>query len=576
MDKEQLLTDLQNALDEGNIFKARDLVVQALETYPNEAFGYYYRGELCSFTMDTEGALEAYTKAVELEASSVQYKLRLAHTLIEVNDIDRAEDLCDELMEMDEDNPKIQFVNASFHLTVGTVEDAAECLSKAVELDPEYWAAWIVRANLAASNRDFESAMNDIEVVLAANPKHVEARKLRISFLEMMDPIDWEAIKKEHLLLLEVDENDIAYLLSTGSVCMYMEDYLEAEEYFDRILQLTIPQQNASAEFYKNRGLARLYQEKYAEAIDDFRMVTDLDEEDPEGYLYMSEARNRSGDFSGAVGYLELGLDMVVRGKFFLYKKMGELFMDQGNLDRAEGAFKQMTKDETDEGRKEGFYCLGIIYHKQGDLEEAYKAWVTASESFHMKADEMINLHCKELLEAEMKEGENEMIEAYAEAFEQNKNNAVLQKMFAKIWKVDLNVTTKKNKMLADLPADIKDVLMTAFENLMLILTHRGFIIFNPGHDHTRALYRIEKAAAAAVRISGQPLNQGKPQNLDLGVQSGYLIMGGLGGPKMSLKLFLKEADSKTLAVNHRKELQDFFADEQTQYLGEELQTILS
>lgn len=575
MDKEQLLTDLQNALDEGNIFKARDLVVQAIETYPEEAFGYYYRGELCSFTMDTEGALEAYTKAVELDASSVQYKLRLAHTLIEVRNVDKAEDICDELMEMDENNPEIQFVNASFHLTVGTVEDAAECLSKAIELNSEYWAARMVRANLAASNRDFDAAIEDIDAVLAVNPKHTEARKLRISFLEMMAPIDWEAIKKEHILLLEIDENDVAYLLSIGGVCMYMEEYEEAEGYFDKVLELTIPQQNASGEFYKNRGLARLQQEKFAEAIDDFRTVTDLDEEDPEGYLYMAEARKRSGDFSGAVGYLELGLDMVVGGKYLLYKKMGELFMDQGNLDRAEGAFKQMTKDETEEGRKEGHYCLGVIHHKQGDLEEAYKAWTTASENFHLKADEMINLYCKELLEAEMKEGENEIIEAYAEAFEENKNNAVLQKMFAKIWKVDLNVTTKKNKMLAELPAEIKDVLMTAFENLMLIVTHRGFIIFNPGHDHTRALYRIAKAAPAAVRISGQPLNQGKPQNLDLGVQSGYLIMGGLGGPKMSLKLFLKEADSKTLAANHRKELKDFFADEQTQYLGEELQTIL-
>src|SRR5690606_15798853 len=97
-----------------------------------------------------------------------------------------------------------------------------------------------------------------------------------------------------------------------------------------------------------------------------------------------------------AINFLGIGLDLVFDARWRLYLKLGEIHLQQQNWLEAEKAFDGMTRETL--GKAEGYFQLGLLYVRQGDLESAFDAFKEADANLHDRAEEMIERHCKKFL----------------------------------------------------------------------------------------------------------------------------------------------------------------------------------
>lgn len=575
MEKEELKSLLLQAAENGDFVNMDKLAQQAIDQFPHEGMGYFYKGECYVAAANYEEAQVMYEKAVANDASNTTYKLRLIFAAIQNEDGDRAEELCDELLEKEPDNPEVHLHAALFFIETRFNEDALTHLNKALELDANFEAALRVRADLHVALQNIEGAIEDISRVLVINPNNEHALHSRIQFKGLLENPDWEAISLDYLQLINLNPAEPIYYNMAGEAYMNGGNYTKGEEFFGKAIELAALYNVGEAKYFKNRGIARMHNASYADAMDDFRSVTDVDSKDVEGYLLMAEARLRAGDNNGAIGYLELGMDMVVDDRWRLQKKLGNIFLEQGNYDRAEGVFKQMLKSEDTQSKAEGCFCMGNMYHKQNNLKAAYRAWDKATQyMYHPQAEELINTLCKELVEADIQAAENELIEKYRPEFERNRKSTILNGLFGKLWKVDEPLTTQRNKLLSQVPDDIRGLLMEAFANMVVLVTDTGFLLFNPGRDSTRSVYRVVAETGNAVKISAQPVSQGKPREMTFGIAGGRLVLAGLGEDDAKVDLFFQETTPEKIAAAHRSELKKFLQDPVSQFFGNIAQTI--
>lgn len=569
-EQEQLLEQLVQAHENADFSELKRLAEQAVEQYPNAAWGYFYRAEAAVAYTDYEKAQPDYAQAVELDGNSIDYKGRLVFAALQNEDVDVAEDACLALLEQAPDHPEAHFNAAMFYSATSSFEDALEHLDRALELDPQHRGALRTRADIYFSEGRIAEAIADVDAVLAQDPNDEQTLHSRIQYQSLSAEPDWAAVVADYHTLLKINPIEPTYYNLAGETYMHAANYAEAEKMFDKAIELAVMYSMGDPIYFKNRGMARVYQSNFLGGMEDFRSVTDMDEADPEGYLYMAEARLRAGDVNGAVGYLELGLDLVTaEDKWKLQRKMGNIFLEQGNYDRAEGIFKQILKNEGTEAKAEGCYAMGNLYHRQGNLRAAYKAWDKATQlMYHPKAEELIQTHCQELVEADMQAAENSLIEQYRPEFERNRKSPVLNAFFGKLWKVDEPLTNQKNKILNEIPDDIRPLIMEAFANMVVLVTEAGFLIFNPGRESVRSLYRVVGETSNAVKIAGQPITQGKPREMTFGLAGGRLILAGLGDPDAKVDLFFQESSVDKISAAHRNELKQLLQDKNTQYLG--------
>ena len=74
--------------------------------------------------------------------------------------------------------PDLHLLLGAHELQMGAVDDALESLSRALELNPEYHAARVEFARALETVGDTSQALAQLEMVLAGQPAHAEARQL--------------------------------------------------------------------------------------------------------------------------------------------------------------------------------------------------------------------------------------------------------------------------------------------------------------------------------------------------------------------------------------------------------------
>lgn len=171
---------------------------------------------------------------------------------------------------------------------------------------------------------------------------------------------------------IESGVHDKVIYKNRGIAYLLIENYAESIEDFTEALEL-----GANDEFiYGNRGLAYLRLEDYPKAVEDFTKVIKLDENNTEAYASRGFAYAGVGDYAKAIEDFTIAIELS-KDDISVYGARGYAYIYIGNYSKA---IDDLTKVivELDKNNTEAYYSRGFAYAGIGKYLEAIEDFTTA------------------------------------------------------------------------------------------------------------------------------------------------------------------------------------------------------
>lgn len=573
IEREELLEDVLDALEDGDYEEAEDLADEAIEAFPQEAFGYYYVGEAMFLQGDIEDAIEYYQQAIEKASDNPDYKARLALMHAKLNEEEKAKQIYKSILDIHGDHVDTLVAMGVYASNESALEDALDYLDRAIEVAPDYDIAYKIRAIVQTSLGNYSEALEDVEKALASNTDDRELWLQKINLNGMSGDIS--ATEQVYKDWISKEPEDASRHKSQAEFYAEQGNYQAAEAAYTQAIDREVYGDLAALNSILGRAWAYLHQGNAAGAITDFSRVIKLDAKLVDSYIGIAEARVKEGSVEAAITYLDLGLDIVFDNKWMLYNKKGVIHTRAENWEAAGAAFQGLLDMDDEEANAEGHFSMGKLYQAKGDLEAAFRSWRKASDIFHLEAEECIEKYCTPFLSVELKEKEQELLGGMEDAFKTNKLSTILKPIFNKFWKVDIKTTSSKNPMFAKMPAKMEKQIMGLLENICLGLDYKGVVVLNPGQDSVRMLYNIESESGTAVIINGIPLNGNSERAFTLGTVGKHLTLKGFGDEGADVDLYMESVEAGKLPKNVQSELKKLVDTGDLDLMSDEFKALL-
>jgi tetratricopeptide (TPR) repeat protein len=554
IEREELLEDILDALEDGDYEEAEDLSDEAIDAFPEEAFGYYYVGEAMFLQGDVEDAIGYYQQAIEKASDNPDYKARLALMHAKLNEEEQAKQIYKSILDVHGDHVDTLVAMGVYASNENALEEALDYLDRALDVASDYDVAYRIRAIVHTSLGNYQEALEDVEKALESNKDDGELWLRKINLHSVSGNLG--ATEQAFKDWISYDPKDTDRYKKQAEFYAEQENYKSAEVAYTQAIEKEVYGDLAALNSILGRAWARLHQGNTTGAIEGFSRVIELDAKLIDSYIGIAEARVKEGSMDAAITYLDLGLDLVLDNKWMLYNKKGVIYAQAENWEAAGAAFQGLLDIDDEEINAEGHFSMGKLYQAKGDLEAAFRSWRKASDIFHLEAEECIEKYCTPFLSVELKEKEQELLGEMEGVFKTNKQSTILKPIFNKFWKVDVKTTSSKNPMFAKMPAKMEKQIMGLLENISLGLDYKGVVVLNPGQDSVRMLYKIENEDGKTVVINGIPLNGATERTFTLATVGKHLTLRGFGDEGADIDLYMEAVEKGNLPKNAQSELE--------------------
>jgi len=125
-------------------------------------------------------------------------------------------------------------------------------LNKAIEMDPTYYKAYFVRANIKDAFDDRHGAMKDYNLALEKNPRFADAFFFRGNVKMKLQ--DYYGAIDDYTSAININENYIEAYFNRGKAKQYLQAYQDAINDCSKIIQIN--PKNVDA--YYMRGILRI------------------------------------------------------------------------------------------------------------------------------------------------------------------------------------------------------------------------------------------------------------------------------------------------------------------------------
>lgn len=285
----------RNALSVDDYLTAIRYFNQAIEAKPFLSQPYYYRA-YAKFTLeDYIGAEADCSKSIELNPFIVEvYQLRGLCRIHNDNFNGAIEDYSRALLELSDDQGA-RYNRALCYLQVKEYDNSDNDLNFILEHWPNFYRAYMVKAQLDLEREDTASAMIWIDSLLVKNPKEGNAWSFKGRY----------ALNRQNY--------DLADSCLTKALNQMPEDF---DLYINRAqarhalgkFDLAISDYNRTIELqpkhfvaHYNRGLLRSFVGDYNRAIEDFDFVIGVEPDNTLAIYNRAQLRAQVGDFRGAI-----------------------------------------------------------------------------------------------------------------------------------------------------------------------------------------------------------------------------------------------------------------------------------
>ena len=166
---------------------AQAAVSQALAIDPDSAEAHSSQGFIHFwYDWDWAGSEASLKRAIAINPSLGEAHMAYAHLLYNLGRKEESAQQARQAIALDPLSPLINTLSSGFLLKAGHTEEAKRALNKALELEPEFWIALLLRSDRSIEARDYASAITDLtrardrcgdcsQVLAALGPAYVMA-----------------------------------------------------------------------------------------------------------------------------------------------------------------------------------------------------------------------------------------------------------------------------------------------------------------------------------------------------------------------------------------------------------------
>ena len=320
---------------------ARDDFERAIEIAPSRADA--YSGRAITFLMDSKksAAEEDLNKAVALDPTDKMGRLNRAQLLMERSDFDLATEDLSQILADDPNERLALWQTAQLNLMTGQLSEAVNCFNRLLEMDPEAPQILIGRS------ATFE---------LMGEAEKAEADRNEALNLSSSSP---EELKRAQLLL-------------TASAAFASNQFEKAIELATEVIE---SQDEPNWRAWRLRAQARWYNEEFVEALDDYNVILQEDEErtraDDSAY---GQVLCEIGEFEQALTTLDRSIELArhdedTLGLAFSLNGRGRALAGLNRFEDAEQAFAESIQLKPDNAWLH--FNRGLMYLTQSDQTRA-------------------------------------------------------------------------------------------------------------------------------------------------------------------------------------------------------------
>jgi tetratricopeptide (TPR) repeat protein len=360
-------------------------------------------------------AIDALQKAVKYDPENLEYKISLADTYREKGYLAEATRLYEELVAQQPEKPEFHFYLSDLYLKQNQIDKAIQSLDALENNIGMKEALSLQKYKLYLAVEQADNAVNELEKLAAKYPMEAKYQILIGDFfLDRNDPDkartcyekaraidpqspyyivsmanyyekinDTEAAKNEIEMALKNPQLDIDTKVSIlgkfiGNRLTSEKDKETANSLFKTLME----QYSQEKDLNMMYGQFLLSQEKWEDARDQFRLVTEADPENVLAWRLLMNIAVKQDDPDTIIRICDSALVIFPdNSEFYLYK--GSACYQKKNYPEALAVFQKglSTIPEDDKMTLSLFYSqIGDLYHQMGKKEEAYKTYDKALE----------------------------------------------------------------------------------------------------------------------------------------------------------------------------------------------------
>ncbi len=263
--------------------KALDYINKAIEIDPNYQNGYILRAEISYKLGDFDAVIRDITRVVDSKEHSTSlmarpYLLR-GTAFFNLGDITKALSDVERCLALDPDNAGAYFLQGQILYKQNDTFEALESLDRAITLDADNQEYYYYRALVKIDHykpipgtKTYENIMTDIKLATALDPNDYRPYELKCKMLKLKVEKDKETYINELTNAINLFPDKAEFYAQRGMARVLDYDFSSAYDDFTKAIKLD-PENEVN---YRNRGLCLHNVNKYSRAIDDYTHAIDL------------------------------------------------------------------------------------------------------------------------------------------------------------------------------------------------------------------------------------------------------------------------------------------------------------
>lgn len=497
MEQTALEKEIQIALEAKKYAVLEQLALQYTQFFPLVASGYYYLG-LCNFQLKRfNEAKENLDKALSFDENEQKTLFLMAETLMQLNEIKAAGEIYEKLAQDPsiKDNLEVVIALSSFYLRHDQYEAALQQANKACKLGPTNAAAFLQTSYVFAYASNYKMALGAISKAASLEPNNLMIQLQYIDICKKSNHLEMAIAAFEKIK--EIQPNNSSLLLEYIELLIQTQKLEEAQKVLAHLALV----EGDNVGTLKIKAKIAFELKEYIQCAKICASILVFDNKDLNTYILAAQAYAEAYEYEAAIAVLNEGLEIDnLYNKELLNIKRAELYLKVYDYLRAEKDYRLASQSGSFKG--EAYLGLGKFFLQQGKNLEAFFALRSAQQNSVYEAVALIEEHCQNELKMEAQEADHELIEAYAEHFEENSNSPLLKEICASYWRFDEQATLKKNpEIFKALPAEMSKTIIEAFASILVMIKPQGILMLNPKDKDMRGIYKILKEDKNKIQI---------------------------------------------------------------------------
>ncbi|MCG8551365.1 MAG: tetratricopeptide repeat protein [Desulfobacterales bacterium] len=332
-DEKRLLAVAALWLKANQLDKSVALIKQGMKAHPET---YQYTALLSEIYLKKRQLEQAYQVLKDYvaladkapEPDRVKARINLAKLEMIQGKADQAESRVDQVLEIDPRNIDAQYLKGRLALARGDGDEAVSRFRAVTEAHPDHLEGYIGLANAHVLGKNYDLALDILKKALKRSPNSAKILKgmVRVNVLKK----DTHAAEENLKQIVSLDPYNIGSIAGLG-------------------------------DFY-------LAQNRYDEAMAQYRLVRQNKKGEALGHLKMAEVLSRTDQVGQAIEELKAGAEKTKNSSVFV-TSLGKLYLKQGRKQEAVEKFKEALAMDPD--NKLAWLTLAGIYERDREYEKA-------------------------------------------------------------------------------------------------------------------------------------------------------------------------------------------------------------